>query len=119
MERQRTIGFGALFLVVVVMAWLWTRISSSPAPAPAPATSAAASATVTAPTPAPSAIAALEAAVEGALAPEAASSDGFDVLADGRRAPPLPDSAPQVVTFGVVVFSYQGAQFAPPGSRSK
>ncbi len=119
MERQRTIGFGALFVVVVVVAWLWTRISSSPAPAAAAATAAPASATVVAPTPSPSAIATLEAAVEGALTPEAPVSEGFDVLADGRKAPPLPDSAPQVVTFGVVVFSYQGAQFAAPGSRTK
>jgi len=118
MERQRTIGFGALFLIVVVVATLWSRISSSPAPA-ATATTPAPSAAAPAPTPSPSAIATLEAAVEGALTPEPPTSDGFDMLADGRRAPPVPDSAPQAVTFGVVVFSYQGAQFAPPGSRSK
>jgi len=119
MERQRTIGFGALFLIVVVVATLWSRISSNPAPAapattPAPTTSAAPT-----PTPSPSAIATLEAAVEGALTPETALSDGFDVLADGRKAPPVPESAPQLVTFGVVVFAYQGSQFAPPGARTK
>jgi len=119
MERQRTIGFGALAIIVVVVAVLWTRISSSPAPAAAAVTAAPASATASAPTPAPSAIATLEAAVEGALTPEAPASEGFDILADGRKAPPLPDSAPQLVTFGLVVFSYQGSQFAPPGSRTK
>jgi hypothetical protein len=119
MERQRTIGFGALAIIVVVVAVLWTRISSSPAPAATAVTAAPASATAAAPTLSPSAIATLEAAVEGALTPEAPVSDGFDILADGRKAPPLPDSAPQLVTFGLVVFSYQGAQFAPPGARSR
>lgn len=120
MERQRTIGFGALFLIVVVMATLWTRISSNPAPAAASTASAAPSAAApAAPTPSPSAISKLEAAVEGALTPEAPSSEGFDLLADGRKAPPVPESAPQQVTFGVVVFSYQGAQFAPPTARTK
>ena len=41
------------------------------------------------------------------------------MLPDGRKAPPVPDSAPQEVTFGVIVFTYQGAQFAPPGARTK
>jgi len=120
MERQRTIGFGALFLIVVVVTWLWSRVPTSPAPVTTSVASAAPSATVAAaPTPSPSAIATLEAAVEGALTPEVPSTEGFDVLADGRRAPPVPESAPQQVTFGVVVFAYQGAQFAPPGARSK
>jgi len=61
----------------------------------------------------------LEAQVENALAPEEASSEGFDILPDGRKAPPVPESAPQQVTFGVVVFAYQGAQFAQPGTRTK
>jgi hypothetical protein len=120
MERQRTIGLGALFLIVVVIATLWSRISSSPATAAVTATSSAPSAAVApAPTPSPSAIATLAAAVEGALTPETPSTEGFDVLADGRKAPPVPESAPQQVTFGVVVFAYQGAQFAPPTARTK
>jgi hypothetical protein len=61
----------------------------------------------------------LEAAVETALAPEEAGTEGFDQLIDGRKAPPVPESAPQQVTFGVVVFAYQGSQFAAPGSRTK
>ena len=40
-------------------------------------------------------------------------------MLDGRKAPPVPASAPQQVTFGVIVFAYQGAQFAAAGSRSK
>ena len=46
-------------------------------------------------------------------------SEGFDTLPDGKRVPPLPDSAPQTVSFGVIQVTYQGAQFAPPSARSK
>jgi parvulin-like peptidyl-prolyl isomerase len=31
----------------------------------------------------------------------------------------LPAGAPTSVSFGVVLFTYQGVQFAPPGARSK
>ena len=54
-----------------------------------------------------------------ALSPEEGGSDGFDLLPDGRKAPPLPDSAPQQVSFGVVQFAYSGAQFAPANARTK
>jgi hypothetical protein len=119
MERQRTIGLAALFLIVVAIAALWTHLPHTPAPAAeAAAATAAASATVV-PAPTPSAVATLEAAVETALTPEEGGSEGFDLLPDGRKAPPVPDSAPQQVTFGVVVFAYQGSQFAAPGSRTK
>jgi hypothetical protein len=119
MDRQRTIGLGALFLIVVALAALWTRIprdqaaAATPSAVPAPSVSAA-------PTPTPSAIATLEAAAETALAPdEGGASEGFELLPDGRKAPPVPESAPQEVTFGVVVFTYQGAQFATAGARTK
>jgi hypothetical protein len=121
MERQRTIGLGALFLIVVAVAAFWSRIPHTPAPeAAAPSASATTSATATpAPAPTPSALTALEAAVETALSPEEGLGESFDVLPDGRKAPPVPDSAPQQVTFGVVVFAYQGSQFAPPNARTK
>jgi hypothetical protein len=69
--------------------------------------------------PVPSASPSLEAAVETALTPDETGGEGFDILLDGRKAPPVPASAPQQVTFGVVVFAYQGAQFAAAGSRTK
>jgi hypothetical protein len=118
MERQRTIGLAALFLIVVAVAAIWTHLPQTPAPSPAAAASATASATVAA-APTPSAVSSLVAAVETALAPEEGSTDGFDQLLDGRKAPPVPASAPQQVTFGVVVFAYEGSQFAAPGSRTK
>ncbi len=40
-------------------------------------------------------------------------------MADGTPVPSLPDSAPRSVRFGVVLVTYAGAQFAPPGVRSK
>lgn len=118
MERQRTIGLAALFLIVVAIAALWTHVPPSPAPAAeAAALPASASATVAA-APTPSSVASMEAAVETALAP-AEPGEGYDVLLDGRKAPPLPAAAPQQVTFGVAVFAYEGSQFAAPGSRTK
>ena len=117
MDRQRTIGLGALFLILVAVAAAWTRIPrDQPAAAPTPSapvvpTAPSASA---APTPSAAPAASAEAAVG-----EEATTEGFDMLLDGRKAPPVPDSAPQEVTFGVIVFTYQGAQFAPPGARTK
>jgi hypothetical protein len=37
----------------------------------------------------------------------------FDTLPDGRPVPPLPSSAPKSCGFGVILFSYRGAQGAP------
>jgi hypothetical protein len=44
---------------------------------------------------------------------------GFDLLPDGSKVPPLPDTAPQAVRFGVIQFAYQGAQFAGDVGRTK
>jgi len=116
MDRQRTIGLAALFLIVLGLAVFWTRIPSEAPAASAPPIVPAPSAAVA---PTPSATPALEAAVETALTPDETGGDGFDLMLDGRKAPPVPASAPQQVTFGVIVFAYQGAQFAAAGSRSK
>jgi hypothetical protein len=121
MDRQQTIGLGALFLLVVGVIAAVTHVpETTPAApvAPAPSASSAASANV-APAPTPAAIASLEAAVDPTLSPDEVPTEGFDLLIDGRKAPPLPDSAPQEVTFGVVIYSYQGAQLAPAGARTK
>lgn len=119
MDRQRTIGLGALFLILVVVAAIWARVPrDQPAPAPTPSATAAPVASVSAAPAVSAAPSATEAAADAEPSDEL-GSEGFDVLLDGRKAPPLPASAPQEVTFGVVVFAYQGAQFAPPGARSK
>lgn len=48
-----------------------------------------------------------------------AFTEGFETFPDGGKVPDLPDSAPKDVTFGVIQFSYQGAQFAPNDARTK
>jgi len=80
-----------------------------------PAPSASASASVGAPTPTapvPSGSAGSEEPSAPSLlpAPEETGDGG------GR---PLPAGAPNAVSFGVVLFTYQGVQFAPAGARSK
>ena len=50
---------------------------------------------------------------------EVAFTEGFETFPDGGKVPELPDSAPQEVSFGVVQFAYQGAQFAASDSRTK
>jgi hypothetical protein len=46
-------------------------------------------------------------------------TEGFETFPDGGKVPELPDSAPQEVSFGVVQFAYQGAQFAGADARTK
>lgn len=118
MDRQRTIGLGALFLILVAVAVAWTRIPRDQ-PAAAAAPSAPAGPTASSVSAAPTASAAPAAESADAADGEEAAAEGFDILPDGRKAPPVPASAPQDVTFGVIVFAYQGAQFAPPGARTK
>ena len=48
-----------------------------------------------------------------------AFTEGFESFPDGGKVPDLPDSAPQEVSFGVVQFAYQGAQFAGSDARAK
>ena len=46
-------------------------------------------------------------------------TEGFETFPDGGKVPELPNSAPQEVSFGVVQFAYQGAQFAGSDARTK
>ena len=46
-------------------------------------------------------------------------TEGFEAFPDGGKVPELPNSAPQQLSFGVVQFTYQGAQFAGRDARSK
>jgi hypothetical protein len=115
MQSSKTVALGLLVVVAIVIAVVLTR-SSKPTPVVSVASaSAAPSASLVAPLPLPSASAAeldLTAPLEG-------ESAGFDVLPDGKKAPPLPETAPQSVSFGVVVFSYAGAELSSPGARTK
>jgi len=118
MQRSKTIAIGLLFLVGVAIALVVTR--QAPAPAAKPAVSAApAKSASAAPAASPSAAAPVLDAAELAPSEELGSAQGYDLLFDGRRAPALPESAPQSAAFGVVVFSYAGAEFAPAGARTR
>ena len=58
----------------------------------------------------------------GAAAPEdddLESPTGWNTLPDGRQVPELPASAPNSLSFGVVLFTYAGAQAAPDSARTK
>jgi hypothetical protein len=50
---------------------------------------------------------------------ETPGSAPSNVLPDGRQIPELPADAPKSVFFGVVVFTYRGAEGAPSDARSK
>jgi hypothetical protein len=118
MQRNSQALLGLLFLVGVAVVLILTR-QSRVAGGRSPAASASHSAAPAPSASAPAPVASMESAVETALSPDEGTGDGFDILPDGTKAPPLPESAPQHVTFGVVQFAYDGAQFAQKGSRSK
>lgn len=120
MQGSKSAALGLVVVAAIAIAVVATRASKQPkAAAAVPSASASASVAASAlPAPSASASAGLEPAVEMALSAEA-GADGFDLLLDGRKAPPLPESAPQQVSFGVVQFAYSGAQFAPANARTK
>ncbi len=101
---------GLLCSAALVLVMFKAGSPASRGSAPAPSASASASAKSELP-PAPSGSAGEEEpAAPSLIAP------GED-LGDGGRG--LPSGAPASVSFGVVLFTYQGVQFAPPGARSK
>lgn len=115
MQRSKTIALGLLVVVAIAILVLVSRSSKPKAASTAPSASAAPSASVVVAPPAPSGSAAELALGE----PVEGESVGFDILPDGKKAPPLPESAPQSVSFGVVVFSYAGAELSTTGARTK
>jgi hypothetical protein len=117
MQRNTQALLGLLFVVGVAVALILTRQSRVKARAPLASASTSASAVPSASVAAP--VGSFESQVETALTPDDGSSETFDTLPNGTKVPPLPDSAPQSVTFGVVQFGYDGAQFATKGSRTK
>lgn len=117
MQRNTQALLGLLFVVGVAVALILTRQSRVKARAPIVSASASVSAAPSASVAAP--VGSFESQVETALTPDEGASETFDILPNGTKAPPLPDSAPQSVTFGVVQFGYDGAQFAGKGTRTK
>lgn len=117
MQRNTQALLGLLFVVGVAVALILTRQSRVKARAPIASASASVSAAPSSSVPAP--VGSFESQVVTALTPEDGTTETFDILPNGAKAPPLPDSAPPSVTFGVVQFGYDGAQFASKGSRTK
>src|SRR6185503_14482754 len=117
MQRNTQALLGLLFLVGVAVVLILTRQAHVKGRAKVPSASVSASAAPSGSVAAP--VGSMESQVETALTPDDGSGEGFDLLPDGGKAPPLPESAPQSVTFGVVQFSYDGAQFAGKGARTK
>lgn len=89
------------------------QAKAKPTASAAPSAKAAASASATA-----SASASVDAGPpdDAGVAP---FTEGFETFADGGKVPELPNSAPQQLSFGVVQFTYQGAQFAGSDARTK
>jgi hypothetical protein len=114
MQRSKTIALGLLVVVAIAIAVVVSR-SSKPRPSSGASSASAkpSASVVAAPPPSASAIELLPGE------PLEGESAGFDILPDGKKAPPLPATAPQSVSFGVVVFSYAGAEFAAPSARTK
>ncbi|MCK6535210.1 MAG: peptidylprolyl isomerase [Polyangiaceae bacterium] len=110
MKRWTSVVAGLLCSAALVLVMFKAGAPTSRGASPAPNASASASAGGE-PVPAPSGSAGEEEpAAPSLIAP---SED----LGDGGRG--LPSGAPATVSFGVVLFTYQGVQFAPPGARSK
>jgi len=114
MQRSTAALLGLGFLAALTGVILVSHDSPKPAkPKAAPSATASAKPPASA-----SASASVDAGppADAGLAP---STEGFETFADGGRVPDLPSSAPQELSFGVVQFTYQGAQFAAGDARSR
>ncbi|HYQ47363.1 MAG TPA: hypothetical protein VER11_35575 [Polyangiaceae bacterium] len=113
MQRSTAALLGLGFLAALTGVILVMHDSPKPPLKAKPAASAAPSANVAA---------SASAAVDAGPPDDAGTTpftEGFETFADGGKVPDLPNSAPQELSFGVVQFTYQGAQFAGSDARSK
>jgi hypothetical protein len=118
MQRGPLVVFGVLVVAAVAVVVLRAR---SPAPKPAVAASASASTSASAvPTASSPPVTASGAGLDSlAERPTESESRGYGRLPDGGVIPELSATAPKTVGFGVILFSYKGAQFAPSDAPSK
>jgi hypothetical protein len=116
MQRSTVALLGLGFTTALLGAILITHTSPPKRPHARPAKPAASASAgpATSATVAP----ALDAGVDDAAVP-VPFTEGFETFPDGGKVPELPNAAPAEVSFGVVQFTYQGAQFSAPDSRSK
>ena len=116
MQRSTAALLGLGFLAALTGVILISH--DGPKPDPVKAKPAAS----TAPSGKPAANASASASVDAGAPDDAGSApftEGFETFADGGKVPDLPNSAPQQLSFGVVQFTYQGAQFAGSDARPR
>jgi parvulin-like peptidyl-prolyl isomerase len=111
MQRWTTVAVGLVFAGIVGTILFKGR---APAEKPPSGHSSASSPVKSAAPPASASSAALAAADAGG-----SGERGFDTLPDGKPVPELPASAPKAVSFGVILFMYQGSQAAPKDAPTK
>jgi len=114
MQRSTAALLGLGFLAALTGVILISHDSPKPDPAKAKPTASAA--------PSAKPAASASASVDAGTPDDAGAvpfTEGFETFADGGKVPDLPNSAPQQLSFGVVQFTYQGAQFAGSDARSK
>ena len=111
MQRWKSVVAGLISSAALVAVMYKAGTPASRGTTPLPSASASGGAPAETP-PAPSGSAGSEDPAASALGvPSEETADG------GGTA--LPSGAPGTVSFGVVLFTYQGVQFAPPGARTK
>ena len=117
MQRSTVALLGLGFTAALLGAILITHTSPPKRPhaRPAKPVASASAGPVTSATAAP----ALDAGTDSDAAAPVPFTEGFETFPDGGKVPELPNAAPAEVSFGVVQFTYQGAQFSAPDSRSK
>jgi parvulin-like peptidyl-prolyl isomerase len=119
MQRTTSVTVGLLFVAAIAaVAVLGLRPKRDPEPTSAPKSSASAQLSASA-VPSSSAAPAAAPADLDAGAGDGLVTEGFENFPDGGKVPELPASAPARVGFGAVIFTYRGAQSAPPDARSK
>jgi len=116
MQRTTLVAAGLLVVLGIGALVLGRGAGSKSHP-----TAAAAPSSVKSATPAPSASAASaspgpETVVED---DDSETATAWNTLPDGRQVPELPATAPNSLSFGVVLFTYAGAQAAPDSARTK
>src|SRR5262245_18337014 len=120
MQRGPLVVFGVMLVAVVAVVALRAKTPASRASTTA---SASASASGSAPKPVSSAPASTDGGTGTALlaAERVTEADrkGFDRLTGGGPIPELATTAPKTVGFGVILFTYKGAQYAPSDTPPK
>ena len=107
MQRWSAVLLGVLLAAAIVVVVLRARAPAQPAPRPESSAGPIDSVAEAVP------VLDMAADAQAPPAPEPREATGFDRMPNGAPVPELPATAPKSVSFGVVLFSYKGAQAAP------